>query len=525
MSSLTKRTPGVYIEEIPLFPPSIAAVETAIPAFIGFTQKAERDGKSIVLEPTRITSLLEYRNYFGVALPETTITVEVGDQTDSSDKLLSRQVTASIGAPSPHIMFYALQAFYANGGGPCYVVSVGTMKEAGGVIAAEGPPPPGDTSSGDTSSGDTSSGDASAGDTSSGDASAGDASAGKKKYGIVDGINAVEAIDEVTLLVIPELQHSEDYNDIATAALSQCGKLQDRFTILDIPMPVGEETILKAAGTFRSYSLPLDNLKYGAAYTPNVMATFNYQFEDSGVTVNQKVTKKIEGGAEVTDSSFTLDTVKPGEGDTVDAALYNLALATINSLEMELPLSPFIAGVYASVDRTRGVWKAPANVALANVSRPARRITNGDQDGLNMDPSGKSINAIRAFTGKGTLVWGARTLAGNDNEWRYISVRRFFNMVEESTKKATEQFVFEPNNANTWVKVKAMIENFLVNQWRAGALVGAKQEHAFYVKVGLNETMTAEDILNGYMIVEIGMAVVRPAEFIILRFSHKMQES
>jgi phage tail sheath protein FI len=148
------------------------------------------------------------------------------------------------------------------------------------------------------------------------------------------------------------------------------------------------------------------------------------------------------------------------------------------------------------------------------------------QDGLNVDAgSGKSINAIRSFTGKGTLVWGARTLAGNDNEWRYVSVRRFFNMVEESVKKATAQFVFEPNDANTWVKVRAMIENFLILQWRAGALAGAKPDDAFYVRVGLGQTMTADDILNGYMHIEIGLAVVRPAEFIVLKFSHKLQQS
>jgi phage tail sheath protein FI len=145
---------------------------------------------------------------------------------------------------------------------------------------------------------------------------------------------------------------------------------------------------------------------------------------------------------------------------------------------------------------------------------------------MNVDViAGKSVNAIRAFTGKGVLVWGARTLAGNDNEWRYVPVRRFFNMVEESVKKATDQFVFEGNDANTWVRLRAMIENFLVLQWRAGALTGAKPEQAFYVRIGLGQTMTADDILNGYMNVEIGMAVVRPAEFIVLKFSHKMQEA
>jgi uncharacterized protein len=145
---------------------------------------------------------------------------------------------------------------------------------------------------------------------------------------------------------------------------------------------------------------------------------------------------------------------------------------------------------------------------------------------VNVDvSSGKSINAIRVFAGKGTLVWGARTLAGNDNEWRYVSVRRLYIYIEESVKKATEFVVFEPNNANTWLRAKTMIENFLSTLWRDGALAGAKTDDAYYVKVGLGETMTSLDILEGRMNIEIGLAAVRPAEFIILKFSHKLQES
>jgi hypothetical protein len=197
----------------------------------------------------------------------------------------------------------------------------------------------------------------------------------------------------------------------------------------------------------------------------------------------------------------------------------------IESLNL-LPPSGAIAGVYASVDRDRGVWKAPANVSLNSVISPAEKISQEQQAEYNVDVNaGKSINIIRSFAGKGVLVWGARTLAGNDNEWRYISVRRLFNFVEESVKKATEQFVFEPNDANTWVRIQAMIENFLTVLWRQGALQGIKPEHAFYVSVGLGKTMTPLDILEGRMIIEIGMAAVRPAEFIILKFSHKMVES
>jgi len=191
-----------------------------------------------------------------------------------------------------------------------------------------------------------------------------------------------------------------------------------------------------------------------------------------------------------------------------------------------LPPSGPVAGTYAAVDASRGVWKAPANVQVTGIIGPSIIVTDEAQSSLNVDTvAGKSINAIRTFTGKGTLIWGARTLAGNDSEWRYVSVRRLFIMVEESVKKASWRFVFEPNDANTWVKVRAMIENYLTLIWRDGGLAGAKPEHAFFVRVGLGQTMTDQDILSGKMIVEIGMAAVRPAEFIILRFMHKMQES
>ncbi len=223
-----------------------------------------------------------------------------------------------------------------------------------------------------------------------------------------------------------------------------------------------------------------------------------------------------------------LEAVRKSRTDNLQEvdAVYKGIVNAIGKQGVILPPSGAVVGIYAMVDRERGVWKAPANVSITAVKGPVVNVTHEDQESLNVDTeAGKSVNAIRAFTGKGTLVWGARTLAGNDNEWRYVSVRRFFNMVEESVKKATSQFVFEPNDANTWVKVRAMIENFLTLQWRAGALAGAKQEQAFYVRVGLGQTMTAEDVLNGYMHIEIGMAVVRPAEFIVLKFSHKMQES
>ena len=133
-----------------------------------------------------------------------------------------------------------------------------------------------------------------------------------------------------------------------------------------------------------------------------------------------------------------------------------------------MPPSSAVAGIYARVDRERGVWKAPANVSLASVIGPTVKITNEEQEALNVDPTaGKSINAIRSFTGKGTLIWGARTLAGNDNEWRYVPVRRLFNLIEESIQKATAFVVFESNSAVTWLKVKTI--NRELSRWSVAA--------------------------------------------------------
>ncbi|MEO7131696.1 MAG: phage tail sheath C-terminal domain-containing protein, partial [Dermatophilaceae bacterium] len=163
------------------------------------------------------------------------------------------------------------------------------------------------------------------------------------------------------------------------------------------------------------------------------------------------------------------------------------------------------------------------NVSLNAVAGPTIELTSTTSAQLNVDPvAGKSVNAIRLFPGRGTLVWGARTLAGNDYDWRYVNVQRFVSFVEESITKATGHFTVEPNDATTWVTVQAMIENFLATQWRAGALQGAKPEQAYYVRLGLGQTMTSRDVLEGRMIIEIGLAAVRPAEFSILRITQLM---
>lgn len=544
----TYQTPGVYVEEISTLPPSVAEVSTAVPAFVGYTEKA--------VGVRRISTLLEFVTLFGGPKPssfnvETVKTLEGIEVLDS----ISRSQPS---AGNEHLLYYCISHYFKNGGGACYIVSVGTY----------------------------------------------DSQISKTDF--INGLSLLEKEDEPTLIVMPEatLLDKSDCHELYDLALAQCQTLGDRLAILDV------KEIEDPIATFRD-GVGTKNLMYGAAYYPYLDTTLSYAYKESGVSVLEGsvsewshshgglvVTNsskdgtaprvRISNGTAADDISFTttgspqlaIDNVDgktaaevvaaweadtgndqegfslalAGEASTIvtptsgrtyveltrtqteqqslediqstNTALYNQILAALSRQRIRLPPSPAMAGVYATVDRTRGVWKAPANISLTGVIAPAAKINDADQKALNVDPTaGKSINAIRAFSGKGVLVWGARTLAGNDNEWRYISVRRLFNTIEESTRKATAFAVFEPNNAATWLKVKAMIQSYLYGLWQQGALMGSKPESAYFVQVGLDKTMSADDVNEGRMIVEIGIAAVRPAEFIILRFSHKLVES
>jgi phage tail sheath protein FI len=200
-------------------------------------------------------------------------------------------------------------------------------------------------------------------------------------------------------------------------------------------------------------------------------------------------------------------------------------MAEVKSQLNLLPPSAAMAGLYTRVDNLRGVWRAPANFSLNAVVSPAVHIVNHEQEDLNVTLLGKSINAIRSFTGEGILVWGARTLDGNSLDWRYVNVRRTIIMLEESIKLAAKAWVFEDNVANTWVTVKSMIGDFLTGIWKRGGLAGANPEDAFSVLVGLGATMTSKDVLDGILRVTVLVALVRPAEFIEITFQQQMQKS
>lgn len=475
------KTPGVYVEEISTVPARVLPAATGIPAFIGYTQKARGSNQESLLNiPTRIVSLSEYEVFFGKAADEKKIAIIIEQEQNEVGVTDEKLSVVFNGACSRHIMYYALQSYFFNGGGPCFIVSAGDFKEHTGdeLSLAE----------------------------------------------MTAALNSLTAEEEPTLLVFPEGQYMDelDYYCLINHALAQCQLSKKRFCIIDLHYTgslKGGVTLPAAVASFRKGITK--HLKFGAAYFPNIQTVFPYQYEECAVNILHTV-----NGNAGSLNGATLDHLNNSLHALYDVATYVRLKAAIETRGVVLPPSAAIAGVYAATDAGKGVWKAPANVSLNGVRRLTYALNSLEQDLLNIDAvEGKSINAIRYFAGKGIIVWGARTLAGNDNEWRYVPVRLFFNGVEESCKKAAGMFVFESNDASTWVKVKAMIENYLTLLWRQGALAGAKPEHAFYVSCGLNQTMTRQDVSEGKLIVEIGMAVVRPAEFILLRFSVQLQPS
>ena len=640
------KTPGVFIEEIPKFPPSVAPVETAIPAFVGFTEIADEIAPDDLLnKPKRISSMVEFSLYYGGGPSLTVSEVNIDDVNNFKSAKIS----------SSYYLFDSLRMFYANGGGDCYIVSVGKYGTAvsdtqlnlgtDALLKADDPTillfPDAVVLNDDQLANVQTHALAHCADDSRMDrmtildtrendpkglafrtrigvqflsygatytpwlktnlpkkVTFPDIATKIKRNGAAVTLQGLTA-DTNLQTQITEL--SKAYTDKANiiaktnALASPSSNLRDQYASLvaaynsgksvstfqalmqyvmnivsrlDDFLEAGNADVItnadlltavqsSIASTFKPIVpniIALDKeakAKWAAGYTVQAPASkFTDAVWGAGLVSGVSASSVLTGATDEENTDLAVHALEPvfdsltrsylqlvvaaatSAAANADSALelafpvYKAILKGVSTYVSTIPPSGAVAGIYAMVDRTRGVWKAPANVSLNNVIEPTETFTKTELDALNVDvTAGKSINAIRSFFGKGTLVYGARTLAGNDNEWRYVNVRRLFIMVEESVKKATEQFVFEPNDANTWVKVQAMIENFLFNIWRQGALQGAKPEHAFYVAVGLNKTMTPIDILEGRMIVEIGMAAVRPAEFIILRFSHKMAES
>ena len=511
-------TPGVYIDEVNAFPNSVVEVATAIPAFIGYTPYASYEGKSYLMKPVQITSMSDFNAFF--TNPNTA-------KQYSPSYFLSKQKKAPAAGeyysfngdiytlePDPNTIYYlynSVKLFFQNGGGTAYVVSVGPYGQASNSAIN-----PGDELT----------------------------NMNVKLADLQNGLAALKKQEDVTLYVVPEatLLSDGDYSTLMQVMLAQSSSMKTSVSILDVKGGHEPDPLLwkQDITNFRNWT-GNNGLNYGTAYYPFLNTTI--------VPIDQVDYTNINGG----DVSVLLDILNPATAPNQPAATilnaiksgsstltasqnsqalmtasktYTQILTLVQSKINTMPPSGVMAGIYSLVDSTEGVWQAPANVSPIGVTSTTLPIDDDDQSGLNVDAvSGKSINAFRFFNGQGVLVWGARTLDGNSQDWRYLNVRRTVTMIEQSAKDALRAYVFAPNNANTWTTIKSMLENFLTNVWKQGALQGAKPEDAFSVIIGLGSTMSAQDILDGYLRVTILLAVTHPAEFIVLTVEQELAKS
>ncbi len=536
------KTPGVYIREKNAFATTVVEAATAIPAFIGITEKAVNGTENLTGKPQKITSMAEFNQYFGGA-PQPKFTLIVTEDTkpktqEEPDKAEAAEnavgdlyksepvggFSMTVKAPKTlYTLYYNMVMFFANGGGTCYIVSVGDY-------TAEG----------------------------------------LDKDMVGNALAALRKVQDVTMIVVPEAVNAVgEYKNIMTDVIKHCSEMQNRFAIFDVQ--VGKEN-KNPIDEFRE-AIGTNYLSYGAAYYPylNTSVLSDKDIDESifdwtDTTSNENLLKFLNNGnalntgddksggedsgkkgdeAKAKETEKKKDETKENEKIAVYAAecleynkiadlhnsllqnwpAYKFALKKVKDYLNCLPPSAAMAGIYTMVDNTRGVWKAPANVSISYVNSLTDDIDDTQQDDLNMPMNGKAVNAIRVFPGEGVKVWGARTLDGNSKDWRYVNVRRTMLFLEESVKNASKPYVFEPNVSNTWLNMKSMIGSFLRSVWKEGGLAGATPEEAYEVYVGLGETMSEDDILDGIMRITVKVAITRPAEFIEITFQQQAQKS
>lgn len=295
------------------------------------------------------------------------------------------------------------------------------------------------------------------------------------------GLTLLEAVDDVSIVVAPGFTGPDDYD----ALISHCQHplRQDRMAILDTVQDVDDVGRLLEVGT-------------------------------TGVPA-PRAAGDGEGDADAAPPAAASRGLRPPNSPEGYAAVYYPWIVVndpVSGARTTAPPSGHLAGVWARTDATRGVHKAPANTGIAGALDLVRRVSKGDQELLN--PAG--VNCIRFFPGEGILVWGARTLAAESSEFRYINVRRLTNMIKESVLDGTRWAVFEPNHHPLWAALRRDINAFLTNVWRDGALVGQTPQQAFFVKCD-EETNPPEVRDAGMVVTIIGIAPVKPAEFVVFQ--------
>jgi phage tail sheath protein FI len=515
-------SPGVYVEEVDKGTKPIEAVGTAVAAFVGYTEKASdvRDGEVVSLlgKPTLCTNWSQYVAKFGGFVD---------------------------GAYLPDSVY----GYFNNGGGNCYIVSIKTLGASDDPELA---------SAAKVSVGGA---DGKAANLLEFTAKQGGPSGNGLRVEVKtapaaegEGTGKDLAPTDFTLVVTLNGQTMESFDGLTTGKGDKNVEtvVKTRSKLIDVKV-TGKGEIVPAAGTYqleggeiktKSVTLkdyqgsvadrrgigglePLDDVTM--LCVPDLMSSYNAgEIDMKGV---QAVQQAVIDYCENVRYCFAILDCPPGlmpqemkewrntvNYDSTRAALYypwiEIADMTGNNGRTRLvPPSGHMAGIYARTDGTRGVHKAPANEVVRGCLGLEVTVTKGEHDTLN--PIG--VNVIRSFPGRGIRVWGGRTLS-SDPSWRYINVRRLFNMVEESIERGTQWVVFEPNDQNLWARVRRDVNAFLSLVWRSGALFGTTPEQAFYVKCDA-ETNPPEVRDVGQLIVEVGLCPVKPAEFVIFRIS------
>lgn len=529
-------TPGVYTNELNAFPNAVVPVATAVPAFIGYTPQASYEGRSYTNVAQKISSFAEFQAIYMLPDPPPPAApakqyspqyywVAQATQPAAADDYVLLNGSYYVLRPDPNTIYYlynSIRLFYQNGGGDAYIVSVG------GYGSPSGKPQ---------------------------DASLPLINPNVQLADLQRGLALLQNEQEPTMYICPEatLLSLEDNGTLMQAMLQQASTLGTAICVFDIiggnqPDPVLYVTDIQ---NFRSNTGNL-GLNYGTAYYPFIGTTlmqntdldytnlFGGDIASLAAVVGVSPTTPAVVGVPPTTNNPAVAAVlaniqNPASGLTVAqnnqallaaSPVYAQLMAHVLQVANILPPSGAMAGVITNTDNTQGVWEAPANVGIVGAASLPIHLSDTQQASLNVDAaSGKSINAIRFFNGLGILVWGARTLDGNSLDYRFLSVRRTLIMLEQSCKMAMRAFVFEPNTANTWVSVKSMLANFLTSVWKQGGLQGASPADAFSVDCGLGATMVADDILNGIMRVSIQVAVVHPAEFVVITLEQQMAAS
>lgn len=615
-SYLDRKTPGVYITEIDAFGTGIVGVATAVPIFIGYTEFAADPvtGKPLYNKAVPVSSMMEYSQSFGGAAPAGFAVTLAGNPSPSSGSASGSSSsgtadaivpdfkadfndgtsvkstgfllnsTAIPGENSSFNLYWALMAFFDNGGSDCFVVSVDSYY---------GPPksyPTTAPAAGSTVFLNTISPDE-----------------------LMGGIDAAGLIRGPTMTVVPEacllatsdgatITPQSGYGDIVQHMLSQASVLQDRVAIMDPPGVTFADTkqLLASAQTGLSEQIApaIASASYGAVYAPAINASVispdsilytniaGTDGSEENQTINNILTTQAaqlyeyadpetKSGGQLASVQAAIATAFPAVASTptptpaptpapaptptptpaasspysLDASGYPAQAATQSLADWQLgldnfllttlpvfkqietliaasmnvlPASGFAAGVWAASDARNGVWNAPANVALSAAVSPYYAMTDAEQAGYNVPVNGQAINIVRAQPSRGNVVWGARTFDGNSNDYRYIQVRRTLIYIEQSIQQALAPYVFAPNDSLTWSTVSAAISSFLTDLWQRGGLMGDKPSNAFTVSVGLGTTMTAQNVLDGYMIVAVTLQLIHPAEFIELTFTQTM---